>query len=99
MKPLRLRFILPLPCQRECLFPRHPSRGHPHRHPPVQAPRPPSLKSSWEHCERNSVSSPVISHELPPRLELECLKVLWSLGEASVRGVQAEVSKTRPLAY
>jgi BlaI family penicillinase repressor len=45
------------------------------------------------------VSSPALGHELPPRLELECLKVLWTLGEASVRGIQAEVSKSRPLAY
>lgn len=35
--------------------------------------------------------------ELPPRLELECLKALWDLNEASVRDVQATLS--RPLAY
>ncbi len=45
------------------------------------------------------MTSPAVSHELPPRLELECLKVLWDLGEASVRAIQAEVSRTRPLAY
>lgn len=45
------------------------------------------------------MSSPALSHELPPRLELECLKVLWTLQSASVREIQAEVSKTRPLAY
>src|SRR5947209_19198592 len=46
------------------------------------------------------MSSPAAAHhELPPRLELDCLKVLWTLGEASVRGIQAEVSKSRPLAY
>ena len=35
--------------------------------------------------------------ELPPRLELECLKALWQLGEANVRDVQAALA--RPLAY
>lgn len=45
------------------------------------------------------MSSPALSHELPPKLELECLKVLWTLDEASVRGIQEEVSRTRPLAY
>jgi predicted transcriptional regulator len=35
--------------------------------------------------------------ELPPRLELECLKALWDLGDANVRDVQAAL--IRPLAY
>lgn len=35
--------------------------------------------------------------DLPPRLELECLKALWRLGEANVRGVQSALA--RPLAY
>jgi predicted transcriptional regulator len=35
--------------------------------------------------------------ELPPRLELECLKALWELGEANVRDVQAALART--LAY
>ena len=34
-----------------------------------------------------------------PPLELEALKVLWELGEASVREVQLEMSRQRPLAY
>ena len=37
------------------------------------------------------------ARELPPRLELECLKALWELGEANVRDVQAAL--VRPLAY
>jgi predicted transcriptional regulator len=37
------------------------------------------------------------TRELPPRLELECLKALWTLGEANVRHVQTALS--RPLAY
>jgi predicted transcriptional regulator len=39
----------------------------------------------------------VTARELPPRLELECLKALWGLGQANVRDVQAALS--RPLAY
>ena len=37
------------------------------------------------------------TRELPPRLELECLKALWTLGEANVRDVQSALD--RPLAY
>ena len=37
------------------------------------------------------------TRELPPRLELECLKALWTLGEANVRDVQSALG--RPLAY
>lgn len=37
--------------------------------------------------------------ELPPRLELECLKVLWELGTGSVRQVQDSLAVQRPLAY
>jgi predicted transcriptional regulator len=36
---------------------------------------------------------------LPPPLELECLKSLWRLGEASVRQVQGDLAPERPLAY
>ncbi len=34
-----------------------------------------------------------------PQLELDCMKVLWALGEASVRQVWAELSARRTLAY
>lgn len=37
-------------------------------------------------------------YELPP-LELECMKVLWRLGEASVREIREQLAATRPLAY
>ena len=37
--------------------------------------------------------------EIPPPLELLCLRALWTLGEASVRDVQAVVAESRPLAY
>ena len=37
--------------------------------------------------------------EIPPPLELECLKALWSLGEASVKDVQAALVRDRKLAY
>ena len=35
---------------------------------------------------------------LPP-LELEAMKALWLLGEGTVRDVQAEMNRRRPLAY
>ena len=37
--------------------------------------------------------------EIPPPLELECLKVLWTLGEAKVREVREQLAPARPLAY
>ena len=40
-----------------------------------------------------------VQRELPPRLELLCLKALWTLGEGSVNDVRRVVSETKPLAY
>lgn len=37
--------------------------------------------------------------DVPPPLELACLRALWRLSEANVRGVQEIVGKERPLAY
>ena len=37
--------------------------------------------------------------EVPPPLELACLKALWSLQEGKVRAVQEVVARSRPLAY
>ena len=37
--------------------------------------------------------------EIPPPLELECLKVLWRLGEANVKDVRDVLSESRSLAY
>ncbi len=37
--------------------------------------------------------------EIPPPLELECLKALWDLGEGSVRQVQQALAPGRSLAY
>lgn len=37
--------------------------------------------------------------EIPPPLELHCLKALWSLGEGSVRAVQQTLEPERRLAY
>lgn len=37
--------------------------------------------------------------EIPPPLEIECLKVLWEVGEASVRGVREGLLPRRNLAY
>jgi predicted transcriptional regulator len=39
------------------------------------------------------------AREIPPPLELECLAVLWRLGESNVRTVQEALAGRRPLAY
>jgi predicted transcriptional regulator len=40
-----------------------------------------------------------VPRQLPPPLELVCLKVLWSLGEGSVNDVRRVISLNKPLAY
>jgi predicted transcriptional regulator len=42
---------------------------------------------------------PAPPREIPPPLELECLKTLWKIGEASVKDVQADLAASRGLAY
>ena len=37
--------------------------------------------------------------EIPPPLEMECLKALWQLGEANVHQVREFLAPSRPLAY
>ncbi len=37
--------------------------------------------------------------EIPPPLELHCLRALWQLGEGAVKDVRGIVGETRPLAY
>ncbi len=37
--------------------------------------------------------------DIPPPLELECLKALWALGEANVRDVREALTQNRNLAY
>lgn len=37
--------------------------------------------------------------DIPPPLEMLCLKALWSLGEANVKDVREAVARSRPLAY
>ena len=37
--------------------------------------------------------------DVPPPLELACLKALWTLGQGNVREVQRVVALSRPLAY
>ncbi len=37
--------------------------------------------------------------EIPPPLELECLKVLWTLGEGNVKDVRQGLLRDRSLAY
>ena len=40
-----------------------------------------------------------VPRQLPPPLELVCLKALWSLGEGSVNDVRRVISLNKPLAY
>ena len=42
---------------------------------------------------------PRAARDIPPPLEMLCLKALWSLGEGSVKSVQEAVGRSRPLAY
>jgi BlaI family penicillinase repressor len=42
---------------------------------------------------------PKAARDIPPPLELLCLKALWSLQEGNVKDVQKIVNETRPLAY
>src|SRR3954465_9239580 len=42
---------------------------------------------------------PKATRDVPPPLELLCLRALWSLQEGSVKEVQRIVAQTRPLAY
>jgi predicted transcriptional regulator len=42
---------------------------------------------------------PGVHREIPPPLELECLKVLWTLGEGNVQAVRAALAPARGLAY
>lgn len=37
--------------------------------------------------------------EIPPPLELQCLKALWELGEANVKDVRRALTGNRKLAY
>lgn len=39
------------------------------------------------------------TREIPPPLELECLRVLWDVGEASAAQVRETLQAKRPLAY
>ena len=42
---------------------------------------------------------PKATRDVPPPLELACLKALWSLQEGNVKDVQRIVAQSRPLAY
>ena len=42
---------------------------------------------------------PKTARDVPPPLELLCLKALWSLEEGNVKSVQHIVAQSRPLAY
>ena len=42
---------------------------------------------------------PGVPREIPPPLELECLKTLWTLGEGNVNDVRQVLEPARGLAY
>ena len=42
---------------------------------------------------------PAPPRDIPPPLELECLKSLWKLGEGSVKDVRDDLAANRNLAY
>jgi predicted transcriptional regulator len=42
---------------------------------------------------------PKTARDVPPPLELACLKALWTLKEGNVKAVQQIVAESRPLAY
>ena len=42
---------------------------------------------------------PKTARDVPPPLELACLKALWTLQEGNVKAVQQMVAESRPLAY
>jgi predicted transcriptional regulator len=42
---------------------------------------------------------PRTARDVPPPLELLCLRALWSRGEGNVKAVQEIVARSRPLAY
>jgi predicted transcriptional regulator len=42
---------------------------------------------------------PKTARDIPPPLELLCLRALWTLGEGNVKAVQEMVGQSRPLAY
>ncbi len=40
-----------------------------------------------------------LAKDIPPPLELECLKILWKFGEGNVKDVRAHLTQHRELAY
>jgi BlaI family penicillinase repressor len=42
---------------------------------------------------------PAPPRDIPPPLELECLKTLWKIGEANVKDVRDDLAASRSLAY
>jgi BlaI family penicillinase repressor len=42
---------------------------------------------------------PKTARDIPPPLELLCLRALWTLGEGNVKAVREMVGRSRPLAY
>src|SRR4030095_9578911 len=60
----------------------------------------PSRRSCKELCARTpEMARTAKSRDLPPPLELQCLKALWVLGEGNVREVREYLLAERNLAY
>ena len=45
------------------------------------------------------MGTPASAHDIPPPLELECLRALWRLGEGNVKDVRTVLTASRNLAY
>lgn len=45
------------------------------------------------------MKKPPAQREIPPPLEVECLKALWELGQGNVKDVREVLTRSRNLAY
>src|SRR5690348_11900206 len=74
-------------------------RSHP-RQPCNRTTRP--SRSSPRSCAKPGARIPDMANgarQIPPPLEVECLKILWKLGEGNVRDVREALTGSRNLAY
>jgi predicted transcriptional regulator len=71
--------------------------------PPPNLPSPSRTPTSPRNCKTPGVRALEMprngAREIPPPLELECLKALWTLGEGNVKDVRAALTSSRNLAY